>query len=246
MLTNAAWRNQHRDSNQDDSFDIVLHGSPEHIEAIEALHAHHTSIQQDLQEKHADTFRLFEVVRDQIDTLDAELHKLTDQSVALDANFDRFGYSAHLRTISDTSSVGESITTQHHCRLAQPLRLFRTPRIRQYFHKGLIWRSSQASEVAAFELFIDLVYVGVIDIMGKMAVNNPVGLSLLHFVIAFSIAAKIWCDMTMVINWFDVDDVCQRIMFAFYLVCLFGYTVYVFVCEHRSAAKQSQERVVYV
>lgn len=172
---------------------------------------------------------MFDTVRNQLDILDSELHLLTDHAVSLDASFGRFGYSAHLRTLdSDTASMHGSIAPSvqdqdEHDHNA--MRFFKRPRIRQYFHKGLVWRSSRSSEVAAFELFIDLVYVGVIDIIGEMAVDNPVGLSLLHFVIAFSISAKIWCDMTMIINWFDIDDVFQRITFAYYLICLFGYTM---------------------
>lgn len=215
---------------QNELFDVILHGSHEHIKLVEALHAEHTTVHEQLKEKHAETFQLFETVRSQLDILDAELHLLSDHSVALDASFDRFGYSAHLRTLdsSETSSLHEShppSLSEHKERQADPIKFFRRPRIRQYFHKGLVWRSSHSSKVASFELFIDLVYVGVVDVIGQMAVDHPVGLSLLHFVIAFSIAAKIWCDMTMNINWFDVDDVFQRITFAYYLICLFGYTM---------------------
>lgn len=38
------------------------------------------------------------------------------------------------------------------------LKLFKRPVIKQYFHKGLLWRSSEASEVMSFELFFDLLY----------------------------------------------------------------------------------------
>ena len=82
--------------------------------------------------------------------------------------------------------------------------------VRQYFHRGLLWRSSKAGEVASFELFVDLVYVGVIDIVGEKATEHPDGLSLIQFVIIFCIAWKIWADLTMVINHFEIDDIFQR------------------------------------
>ncbi|RMZ78266.1 hypothetical protein DV737_g3985, partial [Chaetothyriales sp. CBS 132003] len=214
-------------------FDIVLHGSPEHIDTVRDIHAHHEGQQHQLKEEHPDVFDKFEKLRNELDVLDTEIHMLTDHSVALDASFDKFGYSAHLRTREDseTSSLhGEhsSAKRKHLDRTARPIKFFRRPQVRQYFHKGLLWRSPEAGEVASFELFLDLVYVGVIDIVGEKAVEQPDGLSLLHFVIIFSIGWKIWSDMTNVINWFDIDDIFQRLSVIFYLVCLFGYTTNVF------------------
>lgn len=193
----------------------VLHGSPEHIDAVRSLHEHHETQQNQLKVEHSDVFEKFDHVRTELDLLNAELHMLTgmpialvldilltgsDHSVALDASFDKFGYSAHLRTTDDseTSSLNSehsSAQQKHQDRSTNPLKFFRRPQVRQYFHKGLLWRSAKAGEVASFELFLDLVYVGVIDIIGERAVEHPDGLSLLHFVIMFSIGWKIWSDM---------------------------------------------------
>lgn len=221
-------------------FDVILNGSPEHHDAIRDLHAHHKTEQEKLKEEHPHVYEKFELVRSELDALNAELHMLTDHSVALDASFDKFGYSAHLRTKDESESA--SLTTEHSNaaekhkdRSAHPLKFFKRPVVRQYFHKGLLWRSARAGEVPSFELFIDLVYVGVIDIIGEKAAEHPGGLSLLHFIIVFSISWKVWADMTNVINWFDVDDIFQRICVAFYLVCLFGFTTniyYMFDHDH--------------
>ena len=214
-------------------FDLILHGSPEHHDAIRDLHAHHQTEHNKLKEEHPRVFEKFEHVRNELDTLNAELHMLTDHSVALDASFDKFGYSAHLRTKDDSET--SSMQSEHsnaakkaQDRTANPLKFFKRPVVRQYFHKGLLWRSSRHGEVPSFELFIDLVYVGVIDIIGEKAVEHPSGLSLLHFVIVFSIAWKIWSDMTNIINWFDIDDIFQRVCVAFYLICLFGFCTNIF------------------
>ena len=96
--------------------------------------------------------------------------------------------------------------------------------IRQYFHKGLLWRSAQSGEVASFELFVDLLYVGVIGVIGDKAVEAPTGKSVLEFVIIFIISWKIWLELTMIINWFEIDDMFQRIAVLFYMICLFGFT----------------------
>jgi hypothetical protein len=216
-----------------EDFDLILHGSQEHQDAIRDLHGHHQAEHDRLKEEHPEVFERFDHVRNELDLLNTELHALTDHSVALDASFDKFGYSAHLRTKDDseTSSLkSENSTAQekHADRSAKPLKFFKRPVVRQYFHKGLLWRSARSGEVPSFELFIDLVYVGVIDIIGEKAVEHPNGLSLLHFAIVFCIGWKIWSDMTNVINWFDIDDIFQRICVAFYLVCLFGFTTNIF------------------
>lgn len=74
--------------------------------------------------------------------------------------------------------------------------------VRQYFHKGLLWRASDLEEVQSFELFVDLLYVGIIDVIGEMAAEHPDGFGLLKFIITFTIGWKMWSDLTLVISWF--------------------------------------------
>ena len=215
------------------TFDVVLNGSQEHHDAIRAIHAHHQEEHDRLKTENPGIFDKFESVRGELDVLNAELHMITNHSVALDASFDKFGYSAHLRTKDDsdtgsTKSADSSAAEKHQDRTGVPIKFFKRPVVRQYFHKGLLWRSARHGEVPSFELFIDLIYVGVIDIVGEKAIEHPDGLSLLHFVIVFCIGWKIWADMTNVINWFDIDDVFQRICVAFYLICLFGFTTNIY------------------
>lgn len=38
-------------------------------------------------------------------------------------------------------------------------------------------------------------------------------------------ALKIWTDLTNWVDWFEIDDVVQRLSVVFYLVCLLGFTV---------------------
>ncbi|KAL8720036.1 MAG: hypothetical protein Q9225_003052 [Loekoesia sp. 1 TL-2023] len=83
-------------------FDIFLHGSPEHVAAVREIHAHHEQRKGELREKHAGIYDEFENVHSQLDALSNELHLLTEQGVALDANFSKFGYDAHLRMFNHT------------------------------------------------------------------------------------------------------------------------------------------------
>lgn len=199
------------------------------LEAIRELHGHHERRRNTLREQHGEIYDQFENVKTELDLLSEELHNLTEHGVALDANFSKFGYSAHLRTKDDDrgSLTGEdhSSIKHHQDRTAEALKFFKRPVIRQYFHKGLLWRSAKASEVASFELFVDLLYVGIIGIIGDKAVQDPTGKALLEYSITFLIGWKIWADLTMIINWFETDDIFGRIAVLLYLVCLFGFTV---------------------
>ncbi len=75
--------------------------------------------------------------------------------------------------------------------------------MRQYFHKGLLWRAPESEEVASYELFVDLLYVGIIAINGDMAIEHPTGEVLLRFCISFILGWKIWTDYTLVVSWFE-------------------------------------------
>ena len=139
--------------------------------------------------------------------------------------------------------------------------LWKKPTIRQYWHKGLLWRASEVEEVASFELFVDLLYVGIIAIIGDTAAENATGFSLLKFTITMSLAFKMWSDLTLLVSWFGIvplpypllsltadtvyiqrqvcmpfslclrgllifeDDIFQRILVLFLMICLFGFTL---------------------
>ncbi|TVY12845.1 hypothetical protein LARI1_G008847, partial [Lachnellula arida] len=194
---------------KDEPFDLVLSGSPEHLEALRQAHTHHESRREALRERHGSAYDEFESVRSELDALGSELHMLTDHSVSLDANFSKYGYSAHLRTYDDTSG-GSSETS--------------SPTVRQYFHKGLLWRASENTDVASFELFVDLLYVGIIAINGDHAAESPTGYELLRFSITFIMSWKIWSDLALIISWFETDDIMQRLFVLFVMSCLLGLT----------------------
>ena len=216
-------------SEPDDGFDLYIHGSAEHVrlpcpqpgvipnlsqlEAIRELHSHHENERDRLREEHTEVYEEFEKVRAELDALNTELHMLTEHGVALDANFSKFGYSAHLRT-RDADSSNDSLSGDHSFshsshdwdaerRQGEVIRFWKTPVIRQYFHKGLLWRSSNSEEVGSYELFIDLLYVGIIGIIGDTAVESASGSAFLHYVITFVIGWKIWNDVTLAISWFE-------------------------------------------
>lgn len=83
------------------------------------------------------------------------------------------------------------------------MKFWKRPVVRQYFHKGLLWRASEVEEVASFELFVDLLYVGIIAINGDKAAEDPTGAALLRFSITFILSWKLWSDLTTVVSWFE-------------------------------------------
>lgn len=126
-------------------------------------------------------------------------------------------------TLSSRSSLSDKASLKDD--YVSPLKFFKVPVVRQYFHKGLLWRASDQQEVANFELFTDLLYVGIIAINGDYASEDATGLSLLHFIITFTMSYKIWNEMTLIVGWFKTNDLAQRLSVLFMLSCLVGYTL---------------------
>jgi low temperature requirement protein LtrA len=205
------------------------------LDAIRELYTHHETRRDILREEHSDIYAEFERVKQKLDSLSTELHMLTEHGVALDANFSKYGYDAHLRTTDADSSVSSLFGDHAYShgsrdwaadrRNVEVMKFWRRPVVRQYFHKGLLWRSGRSGETAAFELFADLLYVGIIGIIGDTAVEEPTGHAFVQFLVTFIIGWKMWGDLTCWMNWFEIDDIVQRVSVLFYVVCLFGYAV---------------------
>jgi low temperature requirement protein LtrA len=210
----------------------VPHWPKKQIEALRHTHSHHEDRHRQLKKEHPDLAAEFEHVLRELDALSEELHMISEHAVQLDANFTKYGYSAHLRTkdsgeeesLSSGDSTFDKDTWNAGRKLGETMRLYQKPIVRQYFHKGLLWRAKEAQEVASYELFIDLFYVGIIAITGDTAAEHPDGKSLLRFAITFIMGWKFWGDISLLISWFDSDDVLRRCSILFILTCLLGFT----------------------
>jgi low temperature requirement protein LtrA len=106
-----------------------------------------------------------------------------------------------------------------------PMLFWKKPIMRQYFHKGLLWRAQEAQEVASYELFCDLFYVGIIAVAGDGAAEEATGAALLRFAVVFILSWKFWSDIGMFVSWFDADDILRRVIVLFILTCLLGLTI---------------------
>ena len=233
----AHLRRQLQQVHEDHEFDIYISGTPEHLDALRQAQAHHEDRREELRETHGEVYHRFAEVHDELDALAHELDRVTAHGVQLDAHFTKFGYDAHIRSYDDDdhSPNGSGTSTPRSRRNSEKqsivergygkaLKFFKTPVVRQYFHNGTLWRASGSEEVQSFELFVDLLYVGIIAINGDAASEHPDGFSLLKFVVTFTLSWKIWNDMALIISWFETDDIFQRVSILFLLACLFGYT----------------------
>ena len=63
---------------KDEPFDLVISGSPEHLDALRRAHSHYDEKREMLRAKHGPDYDEFENVRAELDTLSSELHMLTD------------------------------------------------------------------------------------------------------------------------------------------------------------------------
>ncbi|RSL98485.1 hypothetical protein CEP52_010298 [Fusarium oligoseptatum] len=220
--------------NQDEiQVEVVLHGSSEHCNYLRETRDHHEGRRAKLRERHGPAFDEWEDVQNQLDTFNTEIDRLSTNTNGLSANFNKFGYGAELRTYKDDetpdvdTSMSDSVSiasSWSQARLGETTKLFKKPVIKQWFHKGLLWRASENTEIMAIELFFDLLYVGIIHINGEHVWAEPTGKELLRFAITFIMSWKIWADVTLVLSWFETDDVFTRLEILFEIACLLGFT----------------------
>ncbi|KAF1982184.1 hypothetical protein K402DRAFT_363361 [Aulographum hederae CBS 113979] len=219
-------------------FEVVIHGTEQHINALRETHEHHEREKATLREKHGDILDEFERVIRELDALSSEIQNVSEHAVELSSNFSKYGFSSHLRTREtptgssansmhgDAPEDSDSTLNDWNARRKQGgyMRFFKRPIVRQYFHKGLLWRASEALEMASYELFVDLFYVGIIAVAGDQAAEEHTGEALLRFVIVFTLGWKFWSDVSVYVSWFDADDIIRRLSVLFGLVCLLGMT----------------------
>lgn len=149
----------------------------------------------------------------------------------LDSTFSKYGYGAHLRAYGEdivpcmSRTISVLAKDQPVMQQDQPVRLdqtstrfYKRPVIRQYFHKGLLWRAPGLEEVGPFELFFDLLYVGILAIIGERASQIPTSVHFHRFIIFMFLTWKIWNDLMMLISWFETGEQVHRHAVVFLLM----------------------------
>ncbi|EGX93126.1 hypothetical protein CCM_04498 [Cordyceps militaris CM01] len=238
----AALRRQHSASGADV---VVEHGSDAHISYLRQVHSHHEGRRDEMRARLGDAAAEWEETHRQLTAVGAELERLARREAALEHNFDKFGYNSRLRThdgmlgddrrggaIPGTETAPSGTTTpgagtsekKHRHGRGTSTKLFKRPVVRQWFHRGVIWRAAGQTEIMAIELFFDLLYVGIIHSNGEHMAEEPTGRELLRFAVTFIMSWKIWTEITYALSWFESDDVLTKFELLFNLACLLGFT----------------------
>lgn len=149
--------------------EVVIHGSEEHHGYLRESHAHHEDRHRRLTERHGrELLEEMQDIQDQLSSLKVEMERLTSDNGALSHSFNKFGYSAALRTYDDENSSSrpsmsdfgseKTATSWEDPRPGDTVKIFKRPVIKQWLHRGLLWRASEHTEIMAVELFFDLLY----------------------------------------------------------------------------------------
>lgn len=87
---------------------------------------------------------------------------------------------------------------------------FTRPHALNYFYQGKLFRTKNERSSDKLELFLDLIYVGIVSNLASHAVKNASWGSLLKFIVVFIPAWNVWCDLKEFMNYYFNDDLLQK------------------------------------
>lgn len=149
---------------------VVVHGSDEHVGFLKQSRDDIARRCAELRQRHGPAFDEWEYTRCQLQSAETELQRLAAATSALTDNFNKFGYDADLRTYdndgahalaradSSFSSAEDAKSLLARRRPGETVKLFKRPVVKQWFHRGLLWRASEDTQIQAIELFFDLLF----------------------------------------------------------------------------------------
>ena len=216
---------RHTLSKHDLNAELVLHGSDEHLTALREIHSFHLGRHAAFQEQHGEHFTELERAIRDMDAVQEQLHALEKRVVQLDAAAEKYGYDSHVRLHEPGEhhpASGQSRNVEQERRNAKSMSFYNKPVLRQYYHKGLLWRANEIHQAGSYELFVDLVYVGVVAIAGDSAAVEANSHSLLRFAVTFLMGWKFWKEIGTYSALFVQEDIQRRLSVLFVLVCLVG------------------------
>ncbi|GAA5908287.1 hypothetical protein JCM6882_006792 [Rhodosporidiobolus microsporus] len=102
--------------------------------------------------------------------------------------------------------------------------LFKRPIVRQWMVGGILAREQAHREAARFELFFDLVFVGIIHQLAERAAEETSSWAIFKFAVFFYLAWSIWQDVRQFVNVSGTDDVPQRLYVLLVMALLLGFS----------------------
>ena len=98
------------------------------------------------------------------------------------------------------------------------------PVLRQWLQNGKVYREAGERASSRFELFFDLLFVGIVHQISEGAAAEPTGIGFVKYVLTFTPAFSIWSDVRDMANQFANDDVTQRAYILWIILLLVGYS----------------------
>ncbi|ODV98188.1 hypothetical protein PACTADRAFT_185383 [Pachysolen tannophilus NRRL Y-2460] len=102
-------------------------------------------------------------------------------------------------------------------------RFFTRPHALNYFHAGKLYRTRNERSSSVLELFLDLLYVGIVAALASQATEKCDGLALLKYIILFIPVWTVWADLKDFMNYYYNDDLTQRLYVLWIMVLLVIY-----------------------
>ncbi|KAJ7135420.1 hypothetical protein C8R43DRAFT_1020947 [Mycena crocata] len=98
------------------------------------------------------------------------------------------------------------------------------PVLHQWLQNGRLYREAGEQQSSRFELFFDLLFVGMVHQLSEAASEEPTGIGFIKYVLTFAPAFSIWGDVRDIANQFANDDVTQRAYILWIMMLLVGYS----------------------
>ncbi|OEJ80235.1 hypothetical protein AWRI3579_g4660 [Hanseniaspora osmophila] len=88
--------------------------------------------------------------------------------------------------------------------------LFIKPYALNYFHDGVLYRTQESRGSTIFEMFFDLLYVGIVANLAQGCISESNGISLARDILLFLPCWQIWGDMRDFMDYYYNNDMIQK------------------------------------
>ncbi|BEI83165.1 hypothetical protein CcaverHIS002_0310330 [Cutaneotrichosporon cavernicola] len=122
--------------------------------------------------------------------------------------------------------------------------LIHPPVIRQWIAGGKLYRERGERSSPRIELFLDLLYVGVVHQLADAAVESPSGAGVARFILTFWPSWSVWEEARRYSNVSGTDDLVHRVWVLFGMLCILGYTANASAIPLPGEAHSAAEEVV--
>lgn len=96
--------------------------------------------------------------------------------------------------------------------------------IKQWLHRGKLYRERRERVPSRFELFFDLVFVAIAHQLSEAAAEQASGAGAAQFILTFFPTWSLWSEFRAFVNASGTDDILQRVGVLYMMALLIGYT----------------------